>query len=332
MVKLATIYKERAELSKTRLKELKKLIGKIPGIHEYTNLTIFGAGSFARYEASDYSDIDLFILCKQEREDLPKPHTSELRLLAELIKIADTLSFPEFSNDCQYLKILHSPQILKNMGSSTDDYENYFTVRMLLLLESKCLFGDTLYDEITREIINSYFVDYPDHKETFQPVFLLNDICRFWKTLLMNYEHKRIGAVDDEAKKTKQKVRNFKLKFSRMTTCFATIASICSYEIPVKQDQVIEQTRLTPRERLEKIPTRMPKAEEAVQGVLDRYAFFLDMTGLTTDELESCFSDKKKRTDMFKVANEYGDSMYKLLQVLDDCQGNDFKFLRYLVI
>ena len=235
-------------------------------------------------------------------------------------------------SDCQYLKIHYCPQILENIGSPVDDHENYFTVRMLLLLESKCLYGETAYNDITREIVNSYFKDYPDHEKTFQPIFLLNDICRFWKTLLMNYEYKRHGANYTEAEKTKQKVRNFKLKFSRMTTCFATIASICSYKIPVKEDQVIEQTRLTPRERLETIPTRVPEAEKTVQEVLTRYAFFLEKTGLTTDDLQSHFSDKTKRTEMFRVANEYGDSMFRLLQVLDNSHKDNGKFLRYLVI
>lgn len=332
MIELAPVYNKRAIYSQTRLDELGKRIITIPKISDYNHLTIFSAGSYARYEASEFSDIDIFLVCKQEREDLPKPHTSELRLFAELIKLADIMGFPEFSNDCEYLKILYSPQILKNMGSAIDDYENYFTMRMLLLLESRCLFDNDLYDEITKEIIKSYFIDYPDHEQTFQPVFLLNDICRFWKTLLMNYEHKRIGSVDTEIKKTKQKVRNYKLKFSRMTTCFATIAAICSYKIPVTQDKVIEQTRLTPRQRLESIPTRVPEAEEAVQEVLDRYSHFLDKTGLNTQDLENCFSDKAKRTEMFQDAAEYGSSMYRLLQVLDSCQTENFKFLRYLVI
>ena len=332
MVELPQIYEKRAFYSEERLTELKNRISKIRGISDYGNLTIFGAGSYARREASQYSDLDLFFLCNQNREDLTKPRTRELRLFAELIGIADDMSFPEFSNDCEYLKILPSPQIRRYMGSSTDDYENYFTVSMLLLLESACLFGEALYDEITKAIVDSYFVDYPDHKETFQPVFLLNDICRFWKTLLMNYEHKRVGEAGDEIKKTKQKVHNFKLKFSRMTTCFATVASVCSHTVPIRQEQVIEQTRLTPRKRLESIPARMPKAEDAVQNVLNQYALFLEKTGLSTQELESHFSDKQKRTEMFQIANKYGDSMYHLLGVIDNCQYDNFKFLRYLVI
>ena len=76
----------------------------------------------------------------------------------------------------------------------------------------------------------------------------------------------------------------------------------------------------------------MPKAEDAVQDVLNRYAFFLDKTGMSIEKLDSHFSDKQKRTEMFQIANEYGDSMYRLLQVIDNCQESNFKFLRYLVI
>jgi len=332
MVQLVPIYKERADYSQNRLNELGNRIGKIPGISDYTNLTIFGAGSYARQEACKHSDIDMFFLCKEERNDLPDPHTKELRLFGKLIDIVDNMNFPTFSNDCEFIKIHYCPQILENIGNPKDDHENYFTVRMLLLLESKCLYGNETYDDIIQKIIDSYFRDYPDHEQTFQPIFLLNDICRFWKTLLMNYEFKRHGTNYTEEQKTKQKVKNFKLKFSRMTTCFATIASLCSYKIPVKENQVIEQTHLTPRERLESIALRIPETEKAVQAVLDQYAFFLEKTGLTTDELQAHFSDKKKRTEMFQTANEYGNEMFTLLHTLDNVQKDDSKFLRYLVI
>lgn len=332
MIELPTIYKERAVYSETKVYELKKRIDTIPGITDYSNLTVFGAGSYARNEASEYSDIDMFFVCKGEREDLPEPHTRELRLFGSLIEMIRVMGFPKFSSDCEYLKILHSIDILENMGMPADDHENYFTVRMLLLLESKCLFGEASYRDIVSEIVGSYFRDYPDHEETFQPIFLLNDICRFWKTLLMNYESKRGGSNYTEEQKTKQKVKNFKLKFSRMTTCFASIASICSHTIPLKEEDIIEQIRLTPHERLGSIPTRMPEAEHAVQEVLNQYAFFLEKTGLPTEKLESHFSDKQKRTEMFQIANRYGECMYDLLRVLDDCQDDSFKFMRYLVI
>jgi len=148
----------------------------------------------------------------------------------------------------------------------------------------------------------------------------------------MNYEHKRHGTDYTEEEKTKQKVKNFKLKFSRMTTCFATIASLCSYSIPVTEEQVMEQTNLTPRERLETIPNRVSETEEAVQEVLKRYSFFLEKTGLPTDQLESHFSDRQKRMDMFQIANEYGDAMFSLMRILESSKEGNGEFLRYLVI
>jgi hypothetical protein len=112
------------------------------------------------------------------------------------------------------------------------------------------------FREIVKNIVSSYFKDFPDHKRTFQPIFLINDICRFWKTLLLNYENKRNyqrpGAVVDEGQKTRQKVKNFKLKFSRMTTSYASVAALGSYTAPVTEENVITITELTPRERLQR--------------------------------------------------------------------------------
>jgi len=223
--------------------------------------------------------------------------------------------------------------MLSNLGGRVDDHANYFTARMLFLLESRCLFGEEAFETITTKIVNSYFKDFPDHPRTFQPIFLLNDICRFWKTMLLNYEHKRklSAKPEDELKKTKQKVRNFKLKYSRMTTCFASVAALGSFTAPVTDEQVIAVTRLTPRERLNSVTERLPGAKSVVDEVLNRYAWFLEMTGLPTPDLEQHFSDKGKRTQMFDRANEYGDSMFQLIQFLDTSEPK-LRLLRTLVI
>ncbi len=331
MISIDDVYKERANTSTTRLSELRSRLQDISAVSGYPELTIFSAGSYARHEASTYSDIDMFFLCSKKREDTHEPRTQELRLFGKLIEETHHMGFPKFSNDSQYLEILHTGDIISHLGSRDDDHRNFFTVRMLLLLESTCLFGEAKYDQITRDIISSYFKDYPDHENTFRPVFLMNDICRFWKTLLLNYENKR-DVSDEPEEKTKQKVKNFKLKFSRMTTCFATIAALGSYLAPVNEEHVFEQTQLTPRDRLINVTTRVPEAEDAVQDILHRYAWFLGMTGLPTDQLRAHFTDKEQRTEMFKLANEYGDSMFNLLIVLDKANGGNTSLLRYVVI
>ncbi len=328
------IFKKRAEYSKMRLEELKMYLSSLEELKNYPKLTVFGAGSYARLEASKYSDIDVFFLYEGNRKDLPNPHTLELRLFGKVIETTRKMGFPEFSNDCEYLAVLDTNKITTHLGSRKDDYLNYFTARMLLLLESKCLYGVDTYNNVIKSIVNSYFKDYHDHPKTFQPTFLLNDICRFWKTLLLNYEKKRNyqeECKDVENRKIKDKIRNFKLKFSRMSTCFASIAALGSHRRPVTEQQVIDLIQLTPQERLLSITKNVSEADTAIKEVLEKYAWFLEMTGLSTKDLETHFSDKEKRTEMFKNANDYGDSMFKLLLAIDNADSR-IQLLRHLVI
>jgi hypothetical protein len=329
----SSLQQKRADYSQTRLTELRNRVAKIPEVTALQGLTIFAAGSYGRLEASEHSDIDVFFFVDGDRKNLNEPHTLELRIFGRVIEIADEMGFPKFSNDCEYLALLFTDEIRSNLGGRIDDHGNYFTARMLFLLESRCLFGDETSKKIAGGIINSYFKDFPDHPRTFQPIFLINDICRFWKTLLLNYEHKRNfgGQPEAELKKTKQKVRNFKLKHSRMTTCFASIAALGSFNAPVTEEQVIAITKLTPRQRLESVAERVPSAKGPVNEVLEKYEWFLQMTGLPTEQLEEHFSDRVKRTEMFKKANDYGDTMFRLLQSIDDSDPN-LRLLRTLVI
>lgn len=331
---LDSISKQRSEYSSKRLKDLKTRLNDLDELKDFPKLTVFGAGSYARLEASEFSDIDMFFLSAAKKgEDLERRKNS-FRMFGKVIDTIDAMEFPEFSNDCEFLVVINTEDILSNLGSRSDDHENYFTARMLLLLESHCLYGDEVFADVTSKIVSSYFKDFPKHQQTFQPMFLLNDIGRYWKTLLLNYENKRNISEDkssSEGQETKQKVRNFKLKYSRMTTCFASMAAFGSYSTPVDENMVIGITKLTPRARLESVAKRIPKVKKEVSDVLEQYEWFLEMTGLETSELEGHFADKQKRMQMFKRANEYGDTMYKLIQAIDETDP-EIKLIRYLVI
>ncbi len=330
-LKINDLYKKREAFSKKRLNDLCSNINSSIHSSTYPGLTIIGAGSYARYEASEYSDVDMFFLCASERDSIQEPRTAELKLFSKLIDIIEKMSLPKFSNDCQYLTILHTNEIIDHLGGPQDDHKNFFTARMLLLLESKCLYGDDIYKKVIADIIDSYFQDFPDHKDTFQPIFLMNDICRYWKTLLLNYESKRSRNPDPQ-KKVKQKVRNFKLKYSRMTTCFASIAALGCCDSPITKDQVIEITSLTPRERLQYITKHVKETISPVQKIFDEYCWFLEKTGLPVEELEDHFRDSENLKKMFERANLYGDLMFDLIKVLDNHNNNNNNLMRYLVI
>lgn len=113
---------------------------------------------------------------------------------------------------------------------------------MLLLLESKPICNETLYEKHVASIVGHYFRDQRGHK-LFKPLFLLNDVLRYWRTLCLNYERTR----NDPDKPWRKK--NINLKFSRMLTVFGSVLPLIS--IPVKSPNgVIELISLTPLERL----------------------------------------------------------------------------------
>jgi predicted nucleotidyltransferase len=294
-------------------------------------LTIFTAGSFARLEASEHSDVDLFFTYQGSGKTRNSRRTNELRLFGRLIDLVDELGFPAFSNDAQYLQTHNVEDILRHLGGPTDDAHNHFTLRMLLILESYCIFGQERYEAALRDIIHSYYRDFPRHEDSFQPWFLMNDIMRYWKTMLLNYENKRNSRLSGDEGQGRR-VKNFKIRFSRMTTCFATIAALSSFPATPTEEDVFGLTQKTPRDRLLLASENMPVLKPNVQAILTEYGWFLEQTSLSKEDLHARFAGKKDRTMMFDRAESYGQLVYQMLLAIDGNRGTSPDLLRYLVI
>ncbi len=322
------IFEERSDYSLRRIGDLKEAISGLTAPIDLPDLSIFTVGSYGRLEASSHSDIDLFFVYGQSENSKAERRTNELRLFGRLIEKVEELDFPKLSNDAQYLQSHETAKVLKHLGSAVDDSRNYFTTRMLLLLESKPLYGEKSYERVMRAMLRSYYRDYPTHEENFRPWFLMNDIMRFWKTLLLNYENKR-NRGDDPAD-PRPRTKNFKLKYSRATTCFATICAVGSARGSVGQDELLEIVSVTPRERLLRVAEDIPALGPDISTVLEDYAWFLEQTALPTDELEGLFRDKESKSEMFARANTYGSKLYSLITKIDE--QSDGNLLRALVI
>lgn len=329
------ILQERKSYSETKIAELKSRIEKLSSIKEYPGLTIVCAGSFARLEGSEYSDIDIFFFCNTPKKEISCPRTKELKIFGELIHLIEELDYPPFSADSKFLEIIHTDEIQYTLGSSLDDHKNHFTARMLLLLESKCLYNHDNYNEAIKTLVSWYYKDFPTHKEVFYPTFLINDIMRYWKTLLLNYENKRSlndganSGYDITKEKIKHKIKNFKLKFSRATTCFATIAIIGSIDEVIKEEKLIKIIEKTPMQRLEEIKEIRPEVCKEIDELLDLYSWFIAMTGKSSDDLEQEFSDEENRNEFFRKALHYGDKIFVLLNKVAKDKDD---FIRRLVI
>ena len=320
-------FETRSTYSSAKLEVLSTRLAKAQHPQFFEHLTIYTAGSYGRLEASKYSDIDLFFVLAKPRLYFDEIRVPEIRLLSEIVEIGYDMNFPKFSNDGHFLKLLFLDDILENLGSPADDYHNHFTARMLLLLESKPIYGATVYNKLLRETTQSYFRDYPYHPKDFRPTFLTNDILRFWKTLCLNYEHKRNQS--EGRRNTKHKVKNFKLGFSRLLTCFATVAILSTYKETITPENVIRICHLTPVERLISIARKHPETRELISEILRMYGWFLSRTALSTLQLEDYFfSSQTNRTLAFSEARKFGNKMYELLRLLDEKNHN----MWYLVV
>lgn len=184
-------------------------------------VTVFAAGSLARGEAGTTSDLDVFLTTENDR--LAQNRLFTFQVIAELIRVNQDEGFPEFSNDGQYLRVYSVSDLVSHTGSPVDDQGNYFTARMLMLLEGQPLLHETEFRRQQHHLISNYFRD-GKGREDFKPLFLLNDILRYWRTLCLNYEQTR----DDSARPWRKK--NVNLKFSRMMTVFGTVLPLIRLE------------------------------------------------------------------------------------------------------
>lgn len=208
-------------------------------------LCVYAAGSLGRLETGQISDLDVFLFADRDPRGAGQrslTRLEEIMALSELIQVNAELTLPPFSGDGEYFKIHEVSDLVAGTGTATDDSENLFTTRLLLLLESKCLANDALYAQATKRIVEMYFRD-GKGKADYRPLFLLNDILRYWRTLCLNYERTR-----SDPKKPWWK-KNLNLKFSRKLTVFSSVLAILVDHVDT-YETFAPVAALTPMERL----------------------------------------------------------------------------------
>lgn len=291
-------------------------------------LCIYATGSLARLEANSESDLDAFFLLTGCEQDSPLDRIREVKFLKAVIDVAENTGFPDFSGDGEYLRFLHIDDVISNIGGRADDYQNSFTARMLLILESSHLYNQQAFEEIRRRIVDHYFVDYHSHSQDFRPIFLINDILRFWRTLCLNYENNRQWRVDDPNQRAKAHLANLKLRFSRLSICFSFIIALLQRGVTYSPEDVHAVSNMTPSERLAAAAERSSEAAAMVAALQDEYDWFLEAVGRPKETVLSWIGDRDVRDDAFAHSRKYSECVYNLLRQVADDTG----YLRYLVI
>ena len=179
---------DRRAATKQRLSEIVQNLSNADSLAS-GKACIYATGSFGRCEASQHSDLDLFIASKVDSDNRSVlSRLNEICVKAELISVTRKLRIPDFSGDGEYLTNYSQDDLVSKLGTPQDDVDNTLTARLLLLLESRPLVGGAVYDQIIENVIATYWRDYADHQEDFRPADLTNDILRLWRTFCVNYE------------------------------------------------------------------------------------------------------------------------------------------------
>lgn len=317
-----------------RIKELREQLRDAELIAN-GNACVYAAGSYGRSEASPYSDLDIFIVGKSNAPELKKDRQlsrlDEIRIKSKLIEVSRSLEFPEFSKDGEYLTYHSVDDFTKTLGTENDDATNTFTARLLLLLESCVLIGNAVYHAIAKQVVDAYWRDFGDHRSDFMPAFLANDILRLWRTFCVNYEARTEREPGRE--KAEGKMKNYKLKHSRIMTCYSAILYLLAVYVQnrtVTQQNAIDMFNLTPTQRIEWLMQQQHPEDvnKILAQLLEQYEKFLATTNVAEEELVKRFLDPEQSRELLVASKCFGKSVYEALTKID----KDSPFLRMLVV
>jgi hypothetical protein len=163
------------------------------------------------------------------------------------------------------------------------------------------------------------------------PAFLANDILRMWRTFCVNYEARTHSEPEKEM--AKRRLKNYKLKHSRLLTCYSALLyllAVFTKNKTVSPKDVKEMILLTPIERLGWLlaQAHCEKAHRLIQNLIDQYETFLSKTDAPEEELVTLFMDKHKRKEHFGSAYDFGNSVFEVLNTI----GQQSLFHRLLVV
>jgi hypothetical protein len=337
----------REKATAEKLKQLNaalKAHGLVEGRHP--EIAIYATGSLGRHELGSHSDFDVFLI------DAAKPekrlgNLGRIELLVDLIRAAraagfqklpidsEPLAYADFSRQGEYLPFHSLEQLLRLLGSPRDDLTNVFAARMLLLVESEALLGLDAYACCVDEIVSAYARG--ADRDKFRPVFLMNDLVRYWKTLCLHYEAQRRDSYEAKAAddpgggragevaelKVEYRVAGLKLRFNRLWTCFNGLTFLLAGVEGgrITRAHARELPALTPVRRAVRVAELVPETKGSMQAALDEYSYFLETTDRPKSEVRGAIADDAEYRELRAMADAFARAMDDGLRVVGERSG-----------
>ena len=310
-------------------------------------------GSVARDEANRHSDLDLFImdsfapkLDASGRALLTADGRVQLRALtsieqAHLLSAIDEaraeVGFRTFSQGGRFLTCHAFDKMVGAIGNAEDDFTNRFTARMLLLLNSRPLVNVAAYGPARDKVVDRYWRQEPDPDKPFYPVFMLNDIRRWWGIVLLNFEYRNPPAIPGDQSTEQRKIRaerrvnNLKLRYARLLASYTPILSLLreAEEDGVRRSSLLPILEATPLERLDRLRSALTgKALSVADDIIAMYDDYLQYMDAAEPELYEKVLDPQWSEVVKARAYHFGDLVGDLLRLL----GEGKRLYRYVVI
>lgn len=277
-----------------------------------TSVVVFG--SLARGEYTTGSDLDWTLLIDGQADE---GHFSQVQAITRILKEA---KFHEPGPTGVFGNVAFSHPILHQIGGQEDTNKNT-TQRILLLLESLAIGKPDAHERVLRLVLSRYVEDdrgllYGSSKRHIIPMFLLNDIVRYWRTVAVDFVYKQRERSSGWA------LRNAKLRMSRklifvsgLITCFgfALFGKDRTWtdddgkpSIPALVRFLRDRIRVTPLESLAEVLLRPAISADTARLLFDSYDAFLALLsseekrrrlkGLPLDELgtDATFGEVRK--------------------------------------
>jgi predicted nucleotidyltransferase len=257
-ISLFPTLRESWRFSEATLEKINEsLVKSIPD----TDVSVVVAGSFGRMEASPLSDLDFMILSQHDLGN------RQVRIMNALEAVAREFELNLPNPEGVFSTTISIDDMLSKMGSQSDTLDS-LAQRMLLLMESRPIYNERVYRSAIDQILSRY-LDLVRQDQRKDPLVLLNDLIRYFRSICVNY-HFHFWRQQE-----KWGLRNVKLKHSRMIL-YAGLLFLVVNSTKRRRDKfdyLLSHIPLTPLEKLAHVFE--DNGENSFENVLGKYEVFL---------------------------------------------------------